>query len=407
MKQPETTSLTVVSNFYETAPKTLDAVYIGSSTTIKFWNSMLAWESFGITVQPLATNRNPVYTAADFIREARKRQPDALFIVNLNTVSESLEAPTLRAVIDSFPFSLQKLRLIKDMCDFDDRSLDERLQYVFPIIRYHTRWNELTTEDFSAPEIEHYKGAAILRKTVDVSENYHYSEKAGELLPNQVAAIDSVLDFCDREHVKVLFVVVPQAKKGQKLESINAVQKQVEEHGGYPVLDLFHDPEAIGLDLTCDFYDASHTNIHGSAKFTYYVSDYLIKNYGFTDKRGLEEYSSWDETLQSYNEEIASCFLDIEHIPFANTAYMSAPQITVERVKKGIDVSWTESEGADGYLVYRKISSNAPYTLMLDTTDTHYSDPDEYRSFYIVVPYCGTDEREYGSFIREGVRVAE
>lgn len=409
MKTGDKRSISVVENFYRAPANSLDAVYIGASTCMKFWNSMLAWEQYGICVQPLATNSNPIWTNLDFIKEARKTQPDALYIVNINTLNKASEG-VLRAVIDSFPFSFQKLRMIKHMCDYGEYSFEDRLEYYFRIIRYHTRWNELTPDDFTAQEISNNKGAEILLNEEDISDKYIITDEIGKLKQDIADSVTELLDYCDREQLKVLFVVVPQYKTESTVKSFNSIKAMIEDRG-YTVLDLIKQPDEIGLDLTMDFNDNSHTNIHGSAKSTLYIADYLVKEYGFTDKREDPAYSSWKEAYESYSETIAPYLLDIEHIPFANKANMTVSEVSASRTDEGATVSWSPADGADGYLVYCRIKSTAAWIAVADTTElTCFVPPPEgrYRSYYTVVPYRDNNgTREYGSFIHDGVRVPE
>ena len=77
-----------IASFYEEPEGLLDAVYIGSSNCFVFWNSLLAWEEYGISVFPYACNSNLFYSTEYLIKEAKKTQPDALFIVNINSLTD-------------------------------------------------------------------------------------------------------------------------------------------------------------------------------------------------------------------------------------------------------------------------------------------------------------------------------
>ena len=38
-------------------------------------------------------------------------------------------------------------------------------------------------------------------------------------------------------------------------------------------------------------------NVYGAEKFSQFLGSYLLDNYGFDDKRGNEDYDSWDEAF--------------------------------------------------------------------------------------------------------------
>ena len=49
-----------------------------------------------------------------------------------------------RLTLDGMRMSASKIRAVKASMMEDERLID----YIFPILRYHSRWNELTREDF-------------------------------------------------------------------------------------------------------------------------------------------------------------------------------------------------------------------------------------------------------------------
>ena len=72
--------------FYDEPADSLQGVYIGTSTCYAFWNALMAWKNHGLTVFPYTCAGMPLYATEYVIREVRKTQPDALFIVNINSV---------------------------------------------------------------------------------------------------------------------------------------------------------------------------------------------------------------------------------------------------------------------------------------------------------------------------------
>ena len=58
--------------------------------------------------------------------------------------------------------------------------------------------------------------------------------------------------------------------------------------------------EQIGLTIPDDFYDAAHVNINGSVKFTNFLSEYLCNEFALPDRRGQEDYASWEKAYEEY-----------------------------------------------------------------------------------------------------------
>lgn len=396
--------------FYEEPENSLDAVYIGSSNCFTFWNSLLAWGNYGISVYPYAGNSVLFFASEYYIREARKTQPDAVFIVNINSVTDGgIPVDSMRNMIDCMPFSFNKLKMIHDMMEIGDFSFADSLEYYFPMIRFHSRWKELKSSDVELP-LNGLKGSPIfdeyLKVGVDITDNYVLTEKEGVLAEKLLDSAKRLLDYCDEEQVKVVFVTVPQAKyEDFRVERFNGLNAYIESRG-YPVLELLSDPEEMGLDLKADFYNTAHTNIHGSAKFTQYVANYLIENYGFTDKRQDPDYAAWNTAFDSYTKMVSPYLLDIERDGEKRTLDLEVPQLTVGAQGAGNLISWKGVAGADGYRIYRKTSKATAWVVVSETKDLSFLDPSAEAGAlytYTVLPFKeGTDGRTYGKFSYTG-----
>lgn len=403
-----------VAGFYEEPKDSLDAVYVGSSNCYSFWNSMIAWNEYGINVWPYATNGMMFEATEYIIREARKTQPDALYIVNINTLCDpDKNMNRIHWNVDYMPFSFNKMALINRLSDVCGFSLSESMECYIPMIRYHSRWSELQKEDFTY-EVDGMKGAphynTFLKKSEDVTSQYIVSDEKTTLTDEMQETINSLLDYCDKEEVNVLFVTVPRAEDDENATKIFKAANELLESRGYPTLYLTESLDEMNLDLTTDYYNYRHTNIHGSIKFTRYFSEYLIENYKLEDKRGNKAYSSWDAGWEKYYDTIEPWILDVE-LDKAHRDYdLQAP--TNLQVTKSADLNvlyWEASEGAEFYTVYRKNGDNGAWKAIGECTETIYEDVelgDAKKVSYRVVPcYNEGSETYYGSFDYNGVSV--
>lgn len=402
-----------IAGFYEEPNNSLDAVYIGSSNCFVFWNSLLAWEEYGISVYPYACNSNLFYSTEYLIKEAKKTQPDALFIVNINSLTDGeVNIQQFRNLIDCMPFSLNKLALINHLADIGDYSFSERLEFYFPIIRYHTRWTEISTSDFSS-EYNGLKGASTfetyLKTSNDVTSTYVTTDAKANLSDKLVSSTESLLDYCDEENVNVLFVTVPQSRGNEyDMSRYNAVNAMIEERG-YTVLDLTERIGEMDIDMATDYYNGGHTNIHGSIKLTYFLSEYLIEHYGFTDKRNNDDYSSWNRSYEEYADIIAPYILDFETDSGVRTDLLEAPTLEFEKNNADGILSWNSIAEADGYIVYLKTSSDSAWERLAETTEVNYTvllPKEEETHYYTVVPFLEDNGcKYYGDYFYEGIEL--
>lgn len=361
-----------IQGFHQERENSLDAVYVGGSNVYAFWMSPVAWENYGITVYPLASNAQPVVAAEYFIREARKTQPDALYIVSLINTSCGFSESVLHCMLDYFPYTRERLELTKMLLDNGDYEGAERMEFYFPLLRYHSRWSELCKDDFSY-EVDGLKGGSqyplYLENSQNISGAYRLSEKRLDLEDYSMQALMSLLEYGEKENVKLLFVRPPQAKTDETvIARCNTYLDIVQEHG-YPVLDMLSRTDEIGLDLTRDWYNEPHVNCHGSVKMTDYLCRYLMENYGFEDKRGDPAFSDWDEAFEKYEQIISVNMLDFEYNGSARDYRLAAPGLD-SLVVNGttLTLNWKSVEGADGYAIYRK-------TMQADQTEAASWEP--------------------------------
>lgn len=404
-------SYDALRGFYEEEENSLDAVYVGSSNCLAYWNPLLAWEEYGITVYSFASNAQPLGTAQFMIEEARKTQPDAKFVVNINTLSEVDDPLGLYRIYDYTPFSWNKVKSINHTCDLYGFGLSKKLEYYFPVIAFHDRWKNLYPADFDL-EPKGFNGSissdSYLNRTTNISSNYVISNEKAELSPMLDTALNELLDYCDEEKLDITFVTVPQAK-GDMIGKYNTINERVANRG-YTVLDLMDKAEEVGIDTTKDYYNSKHTNIHGSIKYTHYLSEYLIDTYGFEDKRGNDEYNSWDDALARYMPKIKKAILDIElEADYSGFALDEPEKLTAVAKSEGITLSWETVEGAQGYAVYEKQGAKGKWkklgeTQFLSYFDKNFADKTDYG--YRVVAFEEKDgEKVYGDFSYEGVWV--
>lgn len=402
-------------SFYDQKKDSLDAVFIGSSATYSSWLPTFAWDQYGIAVS-LFTCPNQSLEAAEYlIKEIRKTQPNALYIIQVRDVGRSLTSNKLHYMTDNMPFSWNKIQTVRAIGGYMGKNWEEQLEYLFPLIRFHSRWPSLSKNDFSW-RLNGFNGnssySTFLRNSKSVSSSYLVTEETVAISEITQDALESLLEYCDAERLNVLFVQSPSAISKERQIYINTVKEIIRAYG-YPVLDLQPAVEEIGLNLEKDYYNAPHVNIHGAIKTTDYISRYLIENYGFEDKHGDPAYSTWDKAHTSYTEKYASAYtLDVEWAGEPRDNTLAAPALETAEAEQGIiTVSWDAIPGADGYRVYRKDARGNSWQIV-DTVGANTlscDDPDRRAGrtyYYTAIAYREEDGvRYWGDYKYSGVTI--
>jgi hypothetical protein len=212
------------------------------------------------------------------------------------------------------------------------------------------------------------------------------------------------MDFCEAEGIQVLFVVVPRGERTlDALGRINTACDVIRERG-HKLLYLTDQVDAMHIDLGRDFYDLKHTNVHGSIKFTNYLSQYLVSEFGLEDRRGDPAYESWAEGWARYWPIIAPYVLDFEPEAGSRDFSLAEPRgVKVSPAGDGrAEIAWRPVKGAEVYCVYRKEGTKGVWERVAATEDCAFTDGGlrggvEYR--YTVVPARRSGEDLlYGNF---------
>ena len=409
-------------NGFKKEPKnTLDAVYIGSSNAYTYFQPPLAWNDFGIAVYNYAVSSLRMWGIKYRIAEARKTQPNALYIVNINSFKEkgfgAADYAIIHWNIDYMPFSINRFCYTYDMVKGMGIDFFDSWEYFLPMIRFHSRWSSLKSTDYIHP-ISAYKGAgAEINYINNISDNSNKplkNHRTGNISDHQKKVLDDLMQYIDREKIKVLFVRIPTMNEENEWESLNTIENILIERG-YDCIDLYDVFSELGLQKDTDYADPGHTNIHGSIKITKYLSSYLIDHYGFQNKRGSVGWESWDDAAEKYIDLIKISALDFEinHSPRDYNLKLSNAFDVKQEGTNQITILWEAIKNADGYLIYRKSKASgyqwikiAEITNINKTsfTDTDLNESEEYT--YLVVPfYVQFGERIYGKYDPLGINI--
>ena len=293
------------AGFFEEAKDSLDAVYIGASPTFTSWVAPLAYGKYGIAVRTFANDNQPFVAVESLLRIARKEQPNAVFMIAINGLydSDEVSVEAMHWTTDFFPYSIERFKLVDEMCDDFQYTFEDRCELLFPFIRYHLKENVLS--GFFSRKFENLKGGyshpIFLSQVEDISGSFNKTTKRNPLPDFTQKALEGLLDYCKEEDIKVVFILSAQYRNELLNSWYNTITDEIKAYG-FPLVDEMANFNNIGLDAGTDFYNIGHTNIHGALKITDYLSQYLIEKYAFEDKRGNSAYADWEEAYKLYSE---------------------------------------------------------------------------------------------------------
>lgn len=248
-----------------------------------------------------------MWTSYYYLQEALKYQKPKTVVLEVygTKLSELNDETKNRKVFDDMKFSKEKIDSIKQSINKDE----DMLSYIFPIIRYHDRWRDLSKKDFTYPLSDKnfiYKGHWIHFNTVKNTNMNFYKDKGNYKIEDNVTEyMNKIVQLCNDNNIKLVLIKAPRYDWYQSnYEAVNRYAK--ENNLEYIDYNLFY--KKLGISDETDFRDnGQHLNDKGAIKFSENIGEYLKKNQTIESKNeDIEE--AWNEDYELYQQEKKTYF---------------------------------------------------------------------------------------------------
>ena len=272
-----------VGGFYNEPKDSMDVMFFGSSHMYCSIDPALFQEETGLTSYVFATQSQPLWITYHYIREALKRQsPHTIFLeIHMASFLEEYEDEgTNYSAIDPIPFSLNKLEMIRASVPSGQRH-----EYVFNIIKYHSRYNELTPQDYDLSfkkETDPERGYVRLTQAAsdeDWDRVYRSVDHvAASASPGEknLFYLRKIIELAREENLRLILFKAPSNPTEEEQMIYRYVADLCRQEGlEFGNFNSDAHMQAIGLDTETDFYDRRHLNTSGVAKFVPYFADYF------------------------------------------------------------------------------------------------------------------------------------
>lgn len=294
------TNAEYIKPFWEEKEDTIDVIFVGSSHSYRSIYPLEIWHKYGLTSWNLGSSEQSVAASYHLIEEAIERQHPKVVVMEMYMSfvdSKYYDYARIHQITDNMPCSMNKINFIKDVIPVKDR-----LEFYFPIAKYHERWPEIGKSDIKKIErdskgVEYGGGVTafsdfeILNKNqkMDIPEvTVEYLEKAKQL--------------CDDNDVQLLLIAVPYIATNEyeyRQKMLNEIYDIANELD-VPYINMFHEINEVGINFETDFEEWQHLNISGAQKVSDYIGKYLSKNYDLSDKRTDDEICElWNKSYEN------------------------------------------------------------------------------------------------------------
>lgn len=205
--------------------------------------------------------------------------------------------------LDGMKWSASKVKSIKASMTEDENFIE----YVIPLLRYHSRWSELTKEDFRylfhKDKVSHngyymrvdVKPAGTFPKDKKLG-NYQFGENAYEYL-------DKITKLCNDHDIQLILIKAPSIYPSW-YEQWDEQMVEYAQENQIRYINFLNLTEDVGLDFQTDTYDGGlHLNLSGAEKLSKYFGRILKEEYVLSDHHNDSELVKvWEEKSDFYNQ---------------------------------------------------------------------------------------------------------
>ncbi|MGN0394907.1 MAG: hypothetical protein ACI4EF_06055, partial [Coprococcus sp.] len=313
-----TSATYVISGMYDLKENTVDVCIIGTSQQSFGLSCMRMLNKYGISAYSCATGDQPVLGSMFCMKELDKNQDIEVVLFDPGMMFQTLREHRYRTVLDYAELGKNKLEAINIMSRY--RKNVDKWSYIFPVIEYHTRWEELGEKDFAYEKMnsEVFRGNMMYgvvssKLTYDsfIIDNEEIDETV-EMDPEALECLTEMVRYCKENNIELIMTKSPKPSWTRSMSY--ACQKFADENNitflDFNYSDLF---DAVGFDVNHDFANADHMNVRGSDKYTDYICEYLQKNCSLK-YREIDDMDMMDEYLKLHDKKYFQSCVDVSQL---------------------------------------------------------------------------------------------
>ena len=296
-----------IAEYYD-EEKDHDVIFLGDCEVYENFSPLVLWEEYGINAYIRGTAQQLVNQSYYVLEDTLKHEtPDVVvFSVLAVPLNEPAKESYNRMTLDGLPWSNTKLDAILTSMTEEEQLLD----YVFPLLRYHSRITELTGEDFKYlfhRDLVSHNGY-YMRVDAKPATNIPSARPLADytIHADQMMWLERIRALCEEKGVELVLVKAPSLYP-HWYDQWDAQITEYAEKNDLLYVNLLAARDEIGLDFTTDTYDGGlHLNLAGAEKLSHYFGKILRDECGLESRRGeaaLED--AWAEKKEWYLEEKA------------------------------------------------------------------------------------------------------
>ena len=297
-----------------------DVIFIGDCEVYENFSPITLWEEYGITSYIRGSAQQLIWQSYYLMEETFRYETPKVMVFNVlsmkydtpqSTGSQSQREAYNRMTLDGMRWSSSKWNSIMASMTEEERDWEGQYSYIFPLLRYHDRWSQLTKDDFTywLRRDTVSDNGYLMQTGVKPLEDEHVERPLVDYSfgENSWYYLDKMVELCEKNGTQLVLIKAPALSPVWWNEWDQQIAQYAEEKGLLYINMLEHQQE-IGIDWSTDTYDTGlHLNVYGAEKAASWFGRILSEECGVPDRRSEEAVSAlWAQKAAAYHERKAA-----------------------------------------------------------------------------------------------------
>jgi hypothetical protein len=278
-------------------------IFLGDCEVYDNASPVALWENFGITSYVRGSPQQLIWHSYYLLEDILRYETPQVVFFSVNAMNRNVPQSEAynRLTLDGMRLSSTKIRAVNASMTRGE----QLITYIFPILRFHDRWRELTSDDFryffGSDRVSHngYMLRADIRPagfipTGPLLPSYEFGE-------NSYMYLDKIAALCRENGIQLILIKMPALHPYWYAQWDEQIVRYAAENDLLYIntLELI---EKIGIDFETDTYNRGQgLNVFGAEKLSNYLGNLLRDDFNVVDHRANSEISAvWERIARAY-----------------------------------------------------------------------------------------------------------
>ncbi|MDV3429558.1 MAG: SGNH/GDSL hydrolase family protein [Bacillota bacterium] len=304
----------LIEEYYKETTKH-DVIFIGDCEVYENFSPITLWKKYGITSYIRGSAQQLIWQSYYLLEETLKYEKPKVVVFNVLSMkyNEPQKEAYNRMTLDGMKLSMTKLKSIKASMMEDESLID----YIFPILRYHSRWSQITEEDFKYlfKKDKLFSNGYYMRADVKAAGTVPEGKKLPDYQfgSNAYYYLDKMVKLCRDNNIQLVLIKAPTLYP-YWYQQWDSQMEQYAKANNLMYINFLKLTDKTGIDYNKDTYDGGlHLNVTGAEKLSDYFGNILKTSYGLEDRRNDEKLKTvYQEKVDFYNNMKESQYKEIQ-----------------------------------------------------------------------------------------------